>query len=184
MHRRPVVFRVLGLALFVVALATPAALSGCGRCLGGSPSSGKECATTGSATLAAAPGLSSSKPLYVRFGLSCLTPANCNSGLIFSVRDTPTDPPGFEFDVMLPAISGDFSVTDPTVNGAWSPTGPGAPLDYLSFVSGTADVHGASDQGFSASFAFELRTNAGEPVSVTDGQAVVSSCHTVTSCGE
>jgi hypothetical protein len=185
MHRPSGVGRALGLALVVaLVLAASVALPGCGRCLVGSPSSGVECATTGSGTLVAAPGLSSSKPLRVRFGLSCFTPASCFGGLTFSVRDTPTDPPGFEFDVVLPAVSGDFTVTNPQVTGNWSPTGPGAPLDGLTFVSGTVDVQGASDKGFSASFAFEFLTSDGDPVSVTAGQAVVSNCHTVTGCGE
>ncbi len=109
---------------------------------------------------------------------------NCFGGLSFSVRDTPTDPPGFEFDVQLPGMSGDFTVSPPTVNGSWSANGPGMPLDDLDFVSGTADVHGASQAGFMATFAFELRTKAGAPVSVTDGLAVVSGCHSTTSCGE
>lgn len=150
----------------------------------GSPSTGTQCATTGQGTLAVAPGLTASKPLFVRFGMTCLPPMNCFGGLSFSVRDTPTDPPGFELDVQLPAMSGDFTVSPPSVNGSWSPNGPGMPLDDLDFVSGSADVHGASAVGFTATFAFELRTKAGAPVSVTDGQAVVSGCHSVTSCGE
>jgi hypothetical protein len=134
--------------------------------------------------LAAAPGLAASKPLYVRFGQVCLPPMNCFGGLSFSARDTPTDPPGFEFDVELPAMSGDFTVSPPSATGNWSPGGAGMPLDNLTFVSGTADVHGASPSGFTADFALEFRTDTGAAVSVTDGQAVVSGCHSVTTCGE
>jgi hypothetical protein len=140
--------------------------------------------TTGHGTLADAPGLSASKSLLVRFGTLCLAPMNCLGGLTFSVRDTPTDPPGFEFDVQLPAMSGDYTVSSPSATGSWSPNGPGTPLDDLDFVSGSADVHGASAVGFTATFALEFRTKMGAPVSVTDGQAVVSGCHSVTSCGE
>jgi hypothetical protein len=172
------------LILMVIACGALAASSGCGQCLAGSPSTGTVCTTTGHGTLAAAPGLSASKPLYVRFGQTCLPPMNCFGGLSFSARDTPTDPPGFEFDVQLPGMSGDFTVSPPSATGAWSPGGPGMPLDSLTFVSGTAAVHGASQSGFTADFALEFLTDAGAPVSVTDGQAVVSGCHSVTSCGE
>ena len=35
-----------------------------------------------------------------------------------------------------------------------------------------------------ATFAYELHTAAGDPVSVTDGQATIANCHEVKSCGE
>jgi hypothetical protein len=178
---------VVSLVVAAAVVATATASSSCSRCLGGtSLSSGTSCDTSGSATLAVAPGLSSSKPLHVWNGLSCFSGATCSPGLILNIRDTTGDTsPGFDMTIALPPTMGSFTTTLSSATGDWSPNGPGvAPLEPLAFVSGTVEVHDANEAGFTAMFALEFRTAAGDRVSVTGGQATVSNCHVVQGCGE
>jgi hypothetical protein len=157
----------------------------CSRCLGGSPSSGTTCQAAGGATLTA--GQAAPQAVYVWYGMSCFNAATCNLGLSIGVHDTATANPGaLDVTVNLPATMGDFSVANPTTFGYWNaaPDQTGSQLDPLTFVSGSTEVHGASEAGFTATFAMELRTAANESIAITDGQATVTGCHIVESCGE
>jgi len=159
----------------------------CSGCLVGSKSAGRRCDASGGATLAAAPGLTASKPLYVTFGMSCFDGQGCSPGLSFFVFDAvgSSRPPKMDLLVNLPAAMGDFTVSPPPLSADWNPIGPpGGQLESLTVQSGAIAVHGASEAGFTATFAVELRTSAGEPLSVVDGQATVSNCRIEESCGE
>jgi hypothetical protein len=193
-HMKPIQ-TFLGSVFVVVVIVS---LTGCGsHCLIGTPTPQPTCNVSGGATLSSPPELALEPALDVR-GSNCLAETGmCSRQATFSLSNAMGNGmPTFSFYVTMPAVAmGTFALsptntclpTDPScVDASGSITRvTGTPhLVQLKVVSGTIDLQRSTVSDLDATFAFELQTDTGQPVSVTGGHVSMTGCHLETVCAE